>query len=166
MFREHLDFIWRQVKRLGLSDAEAEDVAQRAFIVASKKLDQIEPTLERAFLFRTSTHLALNLRRGRERRREDYVEHDLPDPRLSAEELLDKARAREIADKVLDEMHVELRIVFVLFELEEMPISEIATLLAIPSGTVASRLRRARQQFHRVARRFVRLGDAWRGGAP
>jgi RNA polymerase sigma-70 factor (ECF subfamily) len=44
-------------------------------------------------------------------------------------------------------MPIELRVVFVLFELEEMTTAEIATLLEIPSGTVASRLRRARETF-------------------
>jgi RNA polymerase sigma-70 factor (ECF subfamily) len=40
-----------------------------------------------------------------------------------------------------------LRTVFVLYEFEELSMAEIATVLAIPSGTVASRLRRARGQF-------------------
>ncbi len=156
MFREHLDFVWRQVRRLGLSGAEAEDVTQRAFIVASRKLERIEPGRERAFLFTTATHLAFNARRGRARRREEYVEHELEDPRVSPEELVDQARARAIADKVLAAMEFDLRVVFVLFEIEELAIADIAALLAIPYGTVGSRLRRAREQFRDGAARFVR----------
>ena len=50
-------------------------------------------------------------------------------------------------------MEFDIRTVFVLFEIEEMTTSEIATLLAIPAGTVASRLRRAREEFQmKIAR--------------
>jgi RNA polymerase sigma-70 factor (ECF subfamily) len=51
-------------------------------------------------------------------------------------------------------MPLELRTVFVLFELEEMTASEIAQTLDIPPGTVASRLRRAREIFHEQSRRL------------
>ena len=62
-------------------------------------------------------------------------------------------------DGVLHAMEEDLRAVFVLFELEEMPTAEIATLLAIPPGTVASRLRRAREEFEvQVARIKKRRG--------
>jgi len=44
-------------------------------------------------------------------------------------------------------MPIELRAVFVLSEIEELTMAEIAVLMAIPPGTVASRLRRARVQF-------------------
>jgi RNA polymerase sigma-70 factor (ECF subfamily) len=44
-------------------------------------------------------------------------------------------------------MDESLRVVFVLYEFEEMNMSEIADVLEIPRGTVASRLRRARSEF-------------------
>jgi RNA polymerase sigma-70 factor (ECF subfamily) len=50
-------------------------------------------------------------------------------------------------DRVLGQMEVDLRTVFVLHEFEELNMSEIAGVLEIPRGTVASRLRRARQEF-------------------
>jgi RNA polymerase sigma-70 factor (ECF subfamily) len=54
---------------------------------------------------------------------------------------------------VLDEMDLEPRTVFVLFEIEELTLAEIAELLEVPLGTVSSRLRRARVDFEqRVAR--------------
>jgi RNA polymerase sigma-70 factor (ECF subfamily) len=48
----------------------------------------------------------------------------------------------------------DLRTVLVLFELEEMETTEIAELLGIPLGTVASRLRRAREKFEVEAERM------------
>jgi RNA polymerase sigma-70 factor (ECF subfamily) len=58
---------------------------------------------------------------------------------------------------------MDLRAVFVLFELEEMPTAEIAEALELPTGTVASRLRRAREEFRRIAAR-VQAREAFCGG--
>jgi RNA polymerase sigma-70 factor (ECF subfamily) len=51
-------------------------------------------------------------------------------------------------------MPLELRAVFVLFELEQIKVAEIATMLGIPEGTAASRLRRAREHFQDAVRRL------------
>ena len=53
-------------------------------------------------------------------------------------------RAREALARALDTVSRELREAFVLFELEELSAPEVAKLLHIPVGTVASRVRRAR----------------------
>jgi RNA polymerase sigma-70 factor (ECF subfamily) len=53
---------------------------------------------------------------------------------------------------VLDRMPEELRAVFVLFELEELSVDEIARLLTLPRGTAATRLRRSREVFHESAK--------------
>ena len=63
------------------------------------------------------------------------------------EALTDQKRMRQLLDGVLDKMDESLRVVFVLYEFEEMNMSEIADVLEIPRGTVASRLRRARAEF-------------------
>jgi len=48
-----------------------------------------------------------------------------------------------------------LREVITLYEIEELNLSEIADSLAIPEGTVASRLRRARVEFSRKVQRLA-----------
>jgi RNA polymerase sigma-70 factor (ECF subfamily) len=48
-------------------------------------------------------------------------------------------------------LSLELRAVFVLYELEDFTMAEIARTLELPPGTVASRLRRARETFERLA---------------
>jgi RNA polymerase sigma-70 factor (ECF subfamily) len=68
--------------------------------------------------------------------------------------LLQQGRARALLDEILEAMPTELRAPFVLFELEEMTMSEIAQTLEIPPGTVASRLRRAREIFQEQSRRL------------
>ena len=60
---------------------------------------------------------------------------------------------RMINSRFLDGLPIELRAVFVLAEIDELPASQIAPLLDLPPGTVASRLRRAREMFDaRLAR--------------
>lgn len=162
MLDESFDFIWRSLRRFGLSDDRADDAAQQVFIIASRKLDTIRPESERSFLFGTAMRVASDMRRSAVSRRE--VAHadpagDLADTASSPDELIDQRRAREILDGVLNAMEEDLRAVFVLFELEEMPTAEIASLLAIPPGTVASRLRRAREEFEvQIARIKKRRG--------
>ena len=81
---------------------------------------------------------------------------DRPDESPSAEAILDEKKARAMLDEILHSMSEDLRAVFVLFEIEEVQASEIAELLGIPTGTVASRLRRAREHFHAAANRLKR----------
>jgi RNA polymerase sigma-70 factor (ECF subfamily) len=93
--------------------------------------------------------VASDYRRSRRRRPEvsDAGVEEPFDEAPGAEELLDMRAARETLDEVLDRMSLELRAVFVLFELEQMTVTEIAALLSVPRGTVASRLRRAKSFF-------------------
>jgi RNA polymerase sigma-70 factor (ECF subfamily) len=163
MLDEHFDFVWRSLRRLGLSADAADDATQQVFVVASRRLGDIELGCERAFLFRTAVRVACSKRRAAARRREVLCEE--PDAGETAErpdELLDQRRARALLDRVLASLPLELRTVLVLFELEEMSIDEIGATLGIPRGTAASRLRRARAQFSgALARWQARTG---RGG--
>ena len=53
-------------------------------------------------------------------------------------------------DRILEGMPENLKESFILFELEDMTVPQIAELLGIPTGTVASRLRRARAHFQKA----------------
>ncbi len=166
---DHFDFIWRQVRRLGLSHDAADDATQQVFIVASRKLADIAPGRERSFLFGTAVRVASDARRTNARRRESVTDDvgEPPDRAPGADELIDQQRARAALDDILAGMEIDLRAVFVLFELEEMTMAEIATLLECPAGTVASRLRRARAEFQAaVKRRGSESAKNSRRGAP
>jgi RNA polymerase sigma-70 factor (ECF subfamily) len=71
----------------------------------------------------------------------------LVDRNLDAEVVTERNRAREMLDRILLQMPDTLREAFILFEIEDMSVPEIAELLGIPTGTAASRLRRARELF-------------------
>ena len=149
LVREHFAFVWRVLRRLGLSEPDADDAAQQVFIVAARRSADIAPGSERAFLFGTAMNVASHLQRSERRRRED-PDGELEqrrDSRPGPDELVDRRRARDLLDQVLAEMNLELRVVFVLYEVEELTMIEIARLLEVPQGTVASRLRRAREDF-------------------
>jgi RNA polymerase sigma-70 factor, ECF subfamily len=155
--REHFAFVWRVLRRLGLTREDADDVAQRVMLVATQRRSELLPGRERAFLYRTAAFMANRERRDRMRRREttelelDEQAHGGEDP----EALLAQRRAREWLDDVLSGMPLDLRAAFVLFEIEGMTKEEVAQALDIPSGTAASRLRRAREEFARRARQLA-----------
>src|SRR5687768_3213399 len=70
MFREHYDFIWRTLRRLGVPEGSADDGAQQVFIVASRKLDRIAAGSERPFLVGVALRVASDARRSGARARE------------------------------------------------------------------------------------------------
>jgi RNA polymerase sigma-70 factor (ECF subfamily) len=167
LVNEHLDFVWRSLRRFGVLDADVDDATQRVFMIANVKLSLIRAGSERAFLIGVAARVASHSRRSHQRR--EAAEQSFssnpapanPDP----EELAQKLEARVLLDRVLDALSDDLRAVFVLFELEELSIDHIASLLTLPRGTVASRLRRAREVFHTQAQ-LVGGAGAVRKGAP
>jgi RNA polymerase sigma-70 factor (ECF subfamily) len=164
---EHYDFVWRTMRYLGLTDADAQDGAQQVLCVLARRLGEVTPGAERPFLFATAVRVAAGLRRSA-RRRPEATEEDLDALAAatpSAEEMLDQRRAHELLQKVLDAIPVELRLVFVLYEVEELTSPEIAAMLGVPLGTVASRLRRGRESFQVIVKRMQAAQRA-RGEAP
>lgn len=148
MVDQHLDFVARVLRNAGTPVAEIDDEVQRTFITVARRLDDVRVGSEKSFLLQTALNVAAHARRTAARRREVSADEapelvDLATP----EQFADRTRARRLLDRVLDEMETDLRTVFVLYEFEELSMVEIASMLAIPSGTVASRLRRARGQF-------------------
>jgi RNA polymerase sigma-70 factor (ECF subfamily) len=150
----HVDFVARVLRNSGTPHAEIDDEVQRTFIVAARRLDDIRPGAEKSFLFRIAFNLAAHARRTAARRREVAADQapEQVERFATPEALTDQKRMRELLDGVLDKMDETLRATFVLHEFEEMSTAEIAEVLGIPRGTVASRLRRARCEFReRVA---------------
>src|SRR3954451_7817260 len=90
MFNDHHDFIWRLVRRLGLSPGSADDAAQNVFLVAVERVADIKFGSERAFLFGTALRVArsqsrtdrrwvleedMDFRRSEASRPEDLADH-------------------------------------------------------------------------------------------
>jgi RNA polymerase sigma-70 factor, ECF subfamily len=157
LVEEHFEFVWRSVRRLGVPAADADDAAQEVLVVTARKLDSIEVDREKAFLFGTAVRVASTRRRTRRRRPEDPTEmlDARPlDGHATPEERAELGEARALLQRILDGMNEDQRTVFVLAELEETSVREIADLLALPLGTVSSRLRSARESFASEVKRL------------
>jgi RNA polymerase sigma-70 factor, ECF subfamily len=154
----HFDAIWRSLRRLGVPDGALDDAAQQVFLVAARRLDTIDPAGEKAYLLGIAVRVASDARRTTARRREvsDERAHEHVDPRPSPEELVDRKRARQLLDRILETMPMDLRAAFTMFEIEGMSAPEVASALGIPLGTASSRLRRAREQFRELLHLQVR----------
>jgi RNA polymerase sigma-70 factor (ECF subfamily) len=149
MVSEHVAALWRFLRRLGVREADIDDAMQEIICVAARRDADIEPGKEKSFLFGTAFRIASELRRKGAYRHESPEEagDDAEDPGPGPDALTEQAHARAVLDGVLDGMPIDLRAVFVLYELEEHTMSEISGLLGLAPGTVASRLRRARAHF-------------------
>jgi RNA polymerase sigma-70 factor (ECF subfamily) len=154
MFNDHHDFIWRLLRRLGLSRGAADDAAQHVFLVAAERVLDIQQGRERAFLFGTALRVARRVSRNEKR----WVLEDDMDFRNSQvarpEDLADQRRAVDLMGRILANMDHDLKTVFILAELEGQTMPQVSSLLEIPLGTATSRLRRAREAFRAAVATF------------
>lgn len=155
---EHHGFVFRLLARLGTPEGELDDAVQQVFLVLTQKRElRLVAGSERSFLFGVALRVAHTLRRSRARHLELPVDFEATHPaddELSPDLLTDQKRARQVLDLILNSLPFELRTVFILFELEDMPVAEIASALGVPTGTVSSRLRRAREFFAQKVERL------------
>jgi RNA polymerase sigma-70 factor (ECF subfamily) len=147
------------LKRLGVSPADLDDAVQQVFLIALDKIHPQPGPSDGGFLLAIALRVASDRRKAQRRRREVALEPG--DDRLpthdSPEAHLERQRALQLADRLLEELPWDQRVVFVLYEVEERSMAEIAEVLGIPQGTVASRLRKAREDFQKaVARQRAR----------
>jgi len=161
LYETQLDFVWRNLRRLGVADSEAEDRAQEVFVVAHRRFDEFEDRGRgpRAWLFQIVLRVASDARRHR-RRHPEYADGGDAVERVSVEPSQAAAMARRDTlarlDAALSVLDIDRRAVLVLHEIEEMTAPEIAQVLGIPLNTVYSRLRVAREKLE-VA--LARRGD-------
>jgi RNA polymerase sigma-70 factor (ECF subfamily) len=161
LYEQHVDFVWRNLRRLGVTEADAEDRTQEVFVVAHRRFDEFEDRGHgpRAWLFQIVLRVASDARRHRRRHPEDADGGDASS-RASIEPPQAEAVARREAlsrlDAALQTIDVGRRAVLVLHEIEEMTAPEIAEVLGIPLNTVYSRLRVARGELEEA---LARSGD-------
>lgn len=127
---------------------DAEDVAQDAFLRAQRAFPSLRDRDRfRAWLVRTAFRLALDRRRGDKRRsrREDASAMEAPVRAESVEDAAARAEVRARVSEAVDALPEKLRIVTVLAAIQEHDLASVARLLALPEGTVKSRLHLARK---------------------
>jgi RNA polymerase sigma-70 factor (ECF subfamily) len=158
---KHSDFVARTLLTSGVPQCDVDDEVQRTFLVAVRRLEAVRLGSERAFLYRVARHTAAHAQRTRGRCRE-IPSGDLPDvPNgsdafASPESLAQRRQMWTLVAGALGRMRESLRAVFVLYDLEGRCRNDIAELLNLPEGTVASRLRLARKEVRTLlAREFA-----------
>ena len=136
--------LWRYLRRLAAADDVAAETLQEVWLRVVRGISRLrEPARLRAWLFGIARRAAMD------RLRQQYAA-----PPLVEAELADLPAGEEIADagedvtvllRELDLLPVVEREALTLFYLRELSLAEIAGVLAIPVGTVKSRLFRARR---------------------
>ncbi|MDF2695497.1 MAG: polymerase sigma factor RpoE [Labilithrix sp.] len=149
------DLVWRNLRRLGVPQAEVDDAVQEVILAFARRLDDIEPGVETGFLLVACTFVAKRVRRRIVRRQEvdDEVLNERVDARANPEQRAVQSEARARLQEILDELPYDFRCVFVLFEMEQLSKAEVAKVLGLPEGTVSSRIHRARKLFERAVQR-------------
>ena len=153
LFEHFSPAIYRLMVRMaGLQ--EADDLTQQTFFQALTKIDQFAGKSQFAkWLHRIAVNTALQYRRkSAKHRATTALEGDPVDVRSDNRNRLDD---QELLAAALDQVDADLRTVFVLREVEELAYREIAEVLEISEGTVASRLNRARRD---IKDRLLSLG--------
>ena len=149
MVDEHAPFLAAVLRKAGVPRADIDDEVQRTLTTAARRLHELRPGSERLFLFRVALNLAKHAHRTMFRRREVLLSEPIErgDPVRTPEWLTNQKSICILLDPILSEMKPLQRTVFVMYELQEMTVDEIASRLGISRSTVASRLARARSQF-------------------
>jgi RNA polymerase sigma-70 factor (ECF subfamily) len=159
VYDAHFDFVWRCLRRLGVREPDVMDQTQKVFLVVHAKLGGFAGrSLITIWLFGICRRVASDYRRSALIRYE--ITTDPADLESISAWRRDPAGAsrperERVAETILNKLPEAQRIVFVLFELEEMPGEEIAAMLDVPVGTVRSRLRLARESFRREVKRLA-----------
>jgi len=152
--RDHLRLVWRILRRAGLEPRDADEAAQDVFLILSRRLGDVVIPAQKSFLVQTALRVASERRRAQRRFPEVELDPETRSPSTALDEIVALRRARSLLDEALNSLSDEQRTAFILIEMEQLTMPEVSAALGIPVGTVASRLRSARQHFDSAIRRI------------
>jgi len=147
VYRENVRYVWRCVRHLGVRESEVEDLTHEVFLVIGRKLATFEQrSTLRTWIYGITIRVCSDYRKRASVRREIPVaEHaeraHSSDPHEEATRGLVRSELQCHLEALVDAQ----REVFVLYEIEELPMREVAETLSIPLQTAYSRLHAARQ---------------------
>ena len=161
VFDAHAAFVGRTLRCLGVREREVADAIQEVFLVVHRRLPELrKPSALRSWLYAICVRKAMSLRRRAARRREHSVSEipETPDDRTPHTELV-RTRALAVAVEILGDLDDDKRAVFVLYEVEQLPMSEVAAAIGVPLQTAYSRLYAARREITRTLKRMKARGE-------
>ncbi|HEY4159534.1 MAG TPA: RNA polymerase sigma factor [Polyangiaceae bacterium] len=157
VYREHFSFVWRSLRRLGVRESDIADTVQETFLIVHRRLAEFEGRAKlTTWLFRIALRVASDYSKRAHVRREVFDDSgfaELSDPTADVEANRAGRDDVRLLETALAALSLEQRAAFVLFELEGLSTTEISERLALPLGTVYSRLRKARALFEKAVSR-------------
>lgn len=153
LYEAHVDFVWRNARRMGVPDASLEDVVQDVFVVAHRRLRDFERrSAVTTWLFGILLRVIKDHRRAAARhaaRVAGLSAQATGEPQADSGPLEDVARreAMRLLHRLLGVLDDEKRSVFVLVELEQISVTDAARTLGVNVNTAHARLRAARTLF-------------------
>jgi RNA polymerase sigma-70 factor, ECF subfamily len=156
IFDEEFAYVWRALRRLGVREADLEDVCQEVFIRVHRDLHVYDPARPlRPWLFAFAVRVAADYRKLA-RHRVEVMDgpHEHSDPAERPDGQVLRREALEAVARAIETIEFDQRAVFVLHEVDGYPIPDVAAALGIPLNTAYSRLRLARETFGEAARRI------------
>jgi len=143
---EHARFLWRALRHLGVRESDIQDVCQDVFLVAHRRQGEFRGDSSlRSWLYGIAIRLASEHRRRAHVRREiPTLEPALHDQEIPCLDAFEKSELRHVFNVALEQLDDDKRAVFVLYELEEFDMKEIAAAVGCPIQTAYSRLHSAR----------------------
>jgi RNA polymerase sigma-70 factor (ECF subfamily) len=160
LYTQYVDFVWRSLWRLGVPDGGLEDAVQDVFVVVLRRLADFEGrSAVTTWLFGIAIRVARDHRRASRRRGPlDPIDERLADAGADPRTQTERSEALRVLSMLLDQLDDEKRALFVMSEIEEMTVAQMAEALGANPNTVYSRLRVAREAFDRAVLRYRRRG--------
>jgi RNA polymerase sigma-70 factor (ECF subfamily) len=154
LFHAHADFVWRALRRLGLSPPDAEDGVQEVFLVVNRRLRTYEEKgAMRAWLFVICRQIARQEYRRRKTRAALDETASAPSPADDPAEITARREAASVVRQFLDTLDEPQALVFYLSEIEGLSAPEVAAAMDAPVNTIYGRLRLARERFEALLER-------------
>jgi RNA polymerase sigma-70 factor (ECF subfamily) len=145
VYESQVDFVWRVARRLGVADAALDDCVQDVFVVVHARLAGFEGRSSlRTWVYGITRRVARDHRPSRREAPLDDTDA-LPAAGATAHEQLERTERVRLLQRLLDGLDEGSREVFILSELEEVPMPEVAAALGINVNTGYARLRAARR---------------------
>jgi RNA polymerase sigma-70 factor (ECF subfamily) len=165
IYSRYFGFVWSSTRRLGVSECELDDVVQDIFMVIHARLRTLEkPESIRSWIYGIIRRSVSTYHRAKRSKKVSNIALSAePEVHFSSApsplEVVERDDEAKLLWSLLEGLDPPKREAFVLVELEEMTVPEIAMALEVPVNTVYSRLRVAREELEAaLLRHNVRNG--------
>ena len=155
VFEQEAPYVWRTLRYLGVPGADVNDATQEVFVVVHRKLGSFEHRSSiRGWLYGICIRIAAAYRRRAHVRHEELTDA-LPERAIEPDQTrrLEASELQALLLSSLNQLDDDKRVVFVLHEVEELPMSEVARIVGCPLQTAYSRHRAAKATLSRAWKR-------------